>query len=447
VLTIPTEVETLLKSRSMLGANRPQWNVVLTSSCSSFGVPDVSEIVIEKQMYQAQVCQLTMDNKDGVYSPDRTGAWSNLFWPNSEIKVELGYGSTYANAQAFLGLIDSVQMRRLPHVGSVMNVTCRDYYKRALDQMVQDDLGTLAVTYSDQALEDVFVDLAERAGWSTGDITAEPTCMVVAEKTFARESYADAFLWLSEVAGFEVVVPETGTIEYRFATDRQPEAVAEPITLTSTAWTNLAHNYVVSGSMLLRSSSAGGGDLYSTDSDYDIEYGDPARVARLAGSSIGDGSTCFGTYVYAAWTFTEGVDIFELGYTIDDDDMYADVVVEGESETGEPIYVSRDTYLNPYWNLHDHKTMYVRLVDADSSDKCDEVASRLATRSAQRARRCEFATVGNPWLQVGDCIQIVEHITTVSEIYRITGIEHRFDKDGFVTQLQTHYYGYTAAPG
>jgi hypothetical protein len=92
------------------------------------------------------------------------------------------------------------------------------------------------------------------------------------------------------------------------------------------------------------------------------------------------------------------------------------------------------------------KTLYVHAPDATTVAQCTLIANRLATRTAQRARRCEFATVGNPWLQVGDCVRIVEGTSTVSEVYRIVGIEHRFDHGGFVTQIQTYYYGYTASP-
>ena len=449
MLTIPADVEALLKTKSMIGENRPQWNVTVSASSSDFAIEDVREIVIEKQMYQAQVAQIVIDNKEGKYAPDRIGGdWEHVMWPNNTVTVTLGYASTEGNAQAFLGMIDTINMRHLTEAGAVMTVTCRDYYKRALDQLITEPSTAAGLdrTFSGEPCEDIFVTLATEAGWSTGDIYTEDTGITPAAVTFARESYADAFLWLSEIAGFEVVVPEDGTIRYQFASDRQPEVVDESVVLTGTAWTDLAKVQLVSDSERVRSASGGGGTLYVKDTDYEIEYGNPARVKRLAGGSIGDGNTVYVTYVYAAWQFVAGEDIIELGYTIDDDDMYPRVVVQGEGDDGLPIFYGRDTYLNPYWNLPTKKTLYVSAPDVATEAQCQTIGDRLATRSAQRARRCEFACPGNPWLQVGDCIQIVEGTSTVSEIYRIIGLEHRFDHGGFVTQIQTYYYGYTPAP-
>ena len=445
MLTIPAWIKTLLKSRSMTGPDRPRWTLTVRGAAgAAVNVPDVLGITIQRQLYQAATLEFALDNKAGKYAPDGAGPWQYKMWPNSEVIVTLGYGAHMA--QAFRGLIDSVEMSRTPRGGAIMTVTARDLYKRALDQMITNPADSTHVwLFVAKTCEAIFTDLALAAGWAAPDITAQVSGITIAEKVFAWESYADAFLWLCEVSGFEVVVTETGKIEFRFASDRQPEAMDEALVLTGTAWTNLANSYVVGTSERIRSAQ-GGGTLYVRGVDYETEYGSPARVRRTVGSSIASGATVYGTYVYAAWRFREGEDLYRIGYKIDDDDLFAEILVQGMSASGEPILAVVDTFLTPYWNLPVAKAKFVSAPDVANLADCAKIGRRIAASSAQRARRADFGTVGWPWLQVGDCVQVVESSTTISEIYRITGMELRLDPTGFTTQLQTHYYGYTPAP-
>ncbi len=290
-------------------------------------------------------------------------------------------------------------------------------------------------------IETVVKDLCVRAGFLAANITIEPTYQLV-ESTFERMSYGDAVEEMCTLSGFEFVIDEDNKPIFRYPTDRQPEAVDEAVVLTSTTPVNLANYPVVTASILVYSGTLKSGTLYSSTTDYVIVAGTsstPCTIARRSGSTIPSGGTVYVTYVYAAWVFKEGEDIFRLNLKVSQRDQYGKIIVEGDDCKG--TY----TATSPRWDtstIPSDKVLFVLDETLDTDAKCQAIANRLAADMASHYIEAEWAAVAVPWLQVGDCVQIIESSSTISEIYRITSMELDFDNEGFIMTFRSYHYGY-----
>lgn len=76
------------------------------------------------------------------------------------------------------------------------------------------------------------------------------------------------------------------------------------------------------------------------------------------------------------------------------------------------------------------------------------IAARLKKDIETKLRRCKIRTIGVPWIEAGDCIQVVETTTGMSEIYRNTDMTINFDADAvdiLTTDFDCYWYGYAPA--
>ena len=291
-------------------------------------------------------------------------------------------------------------------------------------------------------IETIVKDLCVRAGFAAANITIEPTYQLL-DTTFERMSYGDAIEQMCTLSGFEFIIDEDDKPIFRYPTDRQPEATDEVVVLTGTTAVSLAKYPIVTASILVYSGLLKTGTLYSSSTDYTIVAGTSSTawtIARTAGSTIPSGDTVYVTYVYAAWVFKEGEDIFKLNLKISQRDLYGKIIVEGDDCSGSY------TTTSPRWDtstIPADKVLFVLDENLDTDAKCQAIADRLATDMLAHYVECEWAAVAIPWLQVGDCVQIIESSSTISEIYRITNIDYDFDSEGFIMTFKAYHYGYT----
>ena len=148
--------------------------------------------------------------------------------------------------------------------------------------------------------------------------------------------------------------------------------------------------------------------------------------------------------VTTSYQFVEGVDIIQLGYDIDDKDLYYSVAVYGKDANDAVIYYAATLPQTGYWNIPSGKVMRIDAPDADTSAKCQAIADKAIYLMQTRARQVRFSTIGIPHLQRGDFIQVTEASSTISEIYRITDISTSQGPDGYTMELTCYYH---AAPG
>jgi len=379
-------------------------------------------IGINRNKNMAGSLNLSLDNKNGEWSPDNT-VHQNVLFPNSEITVKQGYGTNLI--QTFKGLIDRIEMSTFPQE---LKLSVRDKLKLALDQTITFTDGvTHVILFQNQTVEAIFTTLCGYAGLTTG--TIEATGLTLAEKTFSWESYADCFSWLADLVGFEYGANEEGSIYFK--KDAIPQATDWILTFTS--GTAQAYAPIVESSEALKTSD--GLTTYVKDTDYTIDY----ETGVITSITIPDGQTLM-SYVFAAYTFKEGVDIVSLGYSIDDNDLYASVVVYGKDPNDAVISASKDYVSKDYYKVLPQKILKIDASDADTVEKCQTIADRAEMLMRSRVREVSFASIAVPWLQVGDLIKVVESSTTISEIYRITDLSTTQDTNGYTMQLTCYHH-------
>ena len=385
--------------------------------------------------------QLTVkfDNPGGILSPDSPGEFHKFFWPGKKIWIKQGYGEDMPFT--YKGFIDDVNIVSPPQT---LIVFCRDNLSLALDQHITHPIiGSRVNRFMVQAVEDVFRTLATWAGFE--NIVTEPTGMILLDKTFSWELYGDAFSWLADLVGFKYDCDEEGTLYFLEPKDRQPEAT-EIHALTGESWVDLNQEQAATYSERVRK-------LDSTPcvrgTDYEIDYGfeDPFQAAlrRIAGGNIASGESVRISYVYPAYTFVEGEDIAAIDYRISRRELYAEVVVLGKGENDEVLYATAIPQIQQYGVQRD-KVLPIQAQDAVTIAECQEIADRTAKIIETRARVVTFLAIAVPHLQKGDCIRVLEHTTTISEIYRIIDLGTSMDDNGYLETMTCYHYSHAFNP-
>jgi hypothetical protein len=146
------------------------------------------------------------------------------------------------------------------------------------------------------------------------------------------------------------------------------------------------------------------------------------------------------------YTFTEGVDIFSLDYAFDDDELYRTIVVWSGDENRDVIKASGVWPAADYNNVLPKKTMIVNASDIVTDQAgAEAMVLALSNGMTPKVREVNFVAVGNPYLQIGDVIQVLETTTWISEHYRITEISHQMNSQGspiFGTGLKCYHFAY-----
>lgn len=148
----------------------------------------------------------------------------------------------------------------------------------------------------------------------------------------------------------------------------------------------------------------------------------------------------------SVYVYREGEDIFKLGYKFSDAELYRDVVVWSLDENGNAVRATVTWSAADYNNVLPHKTLIIQAADIVTTvEGCAEIAQRQADAITPKPRSVDFVVIGNPYLQIGDCIQVIESSSTISELYRIIELTHQFDEGSnniFTTSLKCYHYAY-----
>lgn len=342
----------------------------------------IKSLTVDRSKGAASQLTAVLDNKDGLYSPDNIN--SEWFQVFWPNKVlTTTMGYGLAQQQVFTGLTDTIEMDNYAADGPTLEVIGRDFSKKALDQMAQ-------MLVTEPYPHVAYVLLYE---WQTPEYIFRDLAL--------KAGWADQNIH-TEVTG--IVLPKFVPTHEQYGDSFQK--LAE---LSGFEWL--------------------------TDEIGDIYFRvavDPAPVAQ---------------YVYR-----EGEDIFKLGYKFTDGELYRDVVVWSMSSTDpedDPIAVRATVTWSAadYNNVLPHKTMIVQAADIITTvEGCTEIANRIANSLTPKPRLVNFAIVGNPYLQIGDCIQVIESSSTISELYRITELTHSVSAEGdgivFSTTLRCYHYAY-----
>jgi len=144
-----------------------------------------------------------------------------------------------------------------------------------------------------------------------------------------------------------------------------------------------------------------------------------------------------------AYSFAEGEDLLDISYEISDAQIYTRIYVESRDVDGKPISATALLDESQY-TLSLQKTLFIDANDLVTTvENCQALANYEAAQVATKARNVSIRVVGNPWVQIGDAIQVTETTTTISEIYRILEVSHDMNAEGspiFSSTLKCYAY-------
>lgn len=411
--------------------------------------------------YMAQNCVFELHNVSptnpnfpGYYSPDMQGTfWNNEIWPGKRVQVRVkvevfdkdpvtGRPSYYTETfTLFSGYVDTVVMN--VDKSSTMKVSCRDPGCILLDNMIpKDEYGERWLSYSNMDVGAIIRDLVIKAGFSEEDVAGiDVNTGIVIDIEFENSTFADCIATLTEICGYEFFFDENGK-----AILRKPFATTPEATLTLTFTNAINYYYLGFGidtfSVIIPKSevvkSANGTQRYYCDVDYTIDYA-KKTIFRTPNSSIPIGEEIKVSFKHTAYHFKQGEDLYSISYQISRNQVYGEIKANG--------YGVDASYFNPaptYYGVTKNKVLMVpQNIYLDDEQQVRDMVNRLGFSMIRTYRKAEIVGVGIPWLQFGDCLQITDDVTTISEIYRITAISFYMEKGMLYTRCRTYYYDHS----
>lgn len=278
--------------------------------------------------------------------------------------------------KAFTGYIDSIQMNSFPHI---ITIQCRDTLKLCKDQLLYYN-NKYTHVFKNRTPENLFRILCNAAGVRYG--TVEKTGIRLAEVEWNYVSVYDCMEEIAELSGFELSCDENGVLHFREEKPKENQPIVKK--------------------------------------------------------------------------FKEGKNITTLDYSIDDSELYHSVIAQGKKEKeitvknkkGKKVkkkveeIISYREYWGPrnFYNLPKNKILVVDANEADNKTDLKKVVDQALYLMTCRARQVSFEAIADTSLKVGDMIRVEETGSTISEVYRITGIGFDLNNSGYTMSIECYHH-------
>ena len=450
---IPSTIRTLLKSKAMVGGNAPCMEVVLPEKTVGTQTLPVKRIWISREeaaIAQRAVIEIENVNPDnpldpGYFMPYRSddfagqseNEWKFQLVPGKRILVYLGYGTE--KVLSFYGEIDDVSFEATA-TGYTISLDCRDLGAFLVDNLMigPDPEEPYYVAFDTMDVSDIVGSALIAAGFAPEAFVTEPSG-VLRDMEFEEQTYADLIEWAIDATGFQFYIREDGKPHFVPPKDRYPNVENEEHVCVLGQEVSLENFPVAPGTEKVKRDPLGS-VVYTRDLDYTIDYA-TGKITPLPTGSMLPSQTFYTDYVFAAWTFRHGEDIFSLTYSLSRRNQYGKIIVEGDGAEGSW------TAPESYWDTHSiPQSKVLRTINTELLEdaECTAQAVRLATNMQRRYMQVEFAAVAVPWLQVGDCIQVIEYSSTISEIYKIVSLQIEYSGSEAIMTMRCYFFGYAA---
>jgi hypothetical protein len=438
----PDSFRQAMAARSLMGQGKPTGKLIFLDKAENNTIPISSCHINRDPAAVAQRATIQFPNVNpantfdrGYYSPDRgddfpqkQNDWHQVIMPGANIQVQMGYGSNLV--PVFTGQIDDVIMS--PD-DSIMEIDCRDLGCLLIDQQVDDGTEEFYLSYEGMDASYIVKDLLLKAGIPESKIVRlQESRIIVDFIEFNSMCYADAIGKLEDMTVFELIFTEDGNVVWQEPRDGQPLAAAA---ITMSGYDELQLDYYPISKESEKVWS--GSTKYTRDVDYSIDW-ETGKIHRLVGSTIPDVTVVMISFVYAAMVFREGVNLIKMPYKISRRDIYGKVIINGDG-----VQSVKTLYKPESYGVTIQKIITTNNESITTQEKADEIANRYIKYMQRKHREINFESIGVPWIQIGDCIQVKESTTTSSEIYRIVGLNLNLSPEGFTLSGTCYHYGYT----
>lgn len=411
--------------------------------------------------YIAQSCQLELHNISptdisdaGYYSPDRAeGTWSHVLWPGNKFQVKVTVevfardpitdAPTYTaeTFTMFTGFIDEAEMV-VEGSKSVLKISARDSGSILMDNMIPEDAtGDRWLEYSGVDIGTIVRDLLMKAGFTEDDIGYIQQTGILMDIEFYDSFYANNIAQLQDVCNYDFYFDENGKAYFVESYASGPVKNDTILFENSEGYKYLGFDNDSYSVMIPKSevvTSEDGLTKYVKDTDYTMDY-IRQTIKRMASSSIPLNTTINISWFVTAYHYKEGEDLYSLRYKISRQQIKGLIKINGDGEEATyttPNPASYGVTANKVDNLP--QNIYLT-----TQQQCQEMADRLGKGMLRTFRKAEILGVGVPFLQFGDCIQLTESITTVSEVYRICAIKFSMNNGMLYTTARTYYYDHS----
>ncbi|OLN21703.1 hypothetical protein BTO30_13450 [Domibacillus antri] len=339
-------------------------------------LPNVLSIDIDETVdTAAKSFTITIENKDGLFSPDYAktkrpagfqwrgsgdSSWFRQIYPNTEIQIHWGYDGHVV--KVLTGYIDDI---RIDAESQTIAINGRSKYKRAISNDIVPDPGKEYITTDPNLnMRDVVQAVLTDAGLTcTGDLVKVP---------FTGELYY-------------AVVPHGKRGESYDAVVRE---IAD-----SVAWT------------------------LTEDQHGNIHFHEIPEYTRDEPADV---------------MVDDYKDIISLEYEFGDIGLAGRIYVK----CGDAVNAFTSAYIEQDLLDYQRRTLEFDIPWANSPSRRRLVAKSQFTQMLQRWRRVSLTIPANPAIELWDNISVREKISTATQTYHVRGIRTTFNEQGFTQTLE-----------
>lgn len=371
-------------------------------------IPSIVSLSINSDISQfANNCTITLENVNpanpadyGYYTSHRNdtthlkpaNAWRGILVPNRRIKVYMGFTAA-TMVSVFYGLIDEVTINN-----PTLTINCRDMGKRLMDKNVNSTLT------------------------SDGSTVWGITYPIPSDITPVHLQSTDVAVDLGYVV-----------------TDicRRAEF---PLADINSTLTGILLNAVEDGELKFGDNISGS----PIDETWDSAINTIRDLTMFNCWCDEEGAFSFKSNILdpfvCAYTFKEGVNIFQLPLTLNQDEIYGVVRVVGDGVESKDVLVSSN------YTLWDGSTLFPKKLKTISDNKlrskadCIAMATRLATIMRENYTKINLQCIPLPHLQLNDVIKITNY-GTCDDYYQVRAQQFNYDASSGLTHTisAAHY--------